>query len=92
MAIPATTIVVVPVSDGGINIEVNGEKTGYFRDPVYAAVAYANTLIAYRELHNIVMEHVAWMHSRTPDQVNSLDAGTLRAIAEDLKIRVGQRI
>ena len=92
MAIPSVTIVIVPVDGGGIEVQVNGEKTGYFSNPSYAAVAYANNLIAYRELHDTVMDHIHWMNSRTPEQVGRLDAGTLRAIAEDLKIRVGQRI
>lgn len=89
---PSTTIVVVPVSDGGIEVQINCERSGYFREPTYAAVAYAETLLAYRELHATIMDHVAWMHSRTPDQVNNLDAGVLRALAAELKFKVGEPI
>lgn len=89
---PATTIVVVPIAEGGIEVQINGERSGYFREPAYAAVAYANTLIAYRQLHDVIMDQVAWMHSRTPEQVNNLDAGTLRAMAEELKFKAGQNL
>lgn len=92
MSIPSVTIVVVPVAEGGIEVQINGERSGYFRDPAYAAVAYANTLVAYRQLHDVIMDQVAWMHSRTPDEVNRLDAGTLRAMAEELKFKVGERL
>jgi hypothetical protein len=89
---PATTIVVVPIAEGGIEVQINGERSGYFREPTYAAVAYAETLLAYRELHATIMEQVAWMHSRTPDQVNNLDAGILRAMATELRFKIGEPI
>lgn len=71
---------------------MNGERTGYFSSGGRAAVAYAETLLAYRELHATIMEQVAWMHSRTPEQVNNLDAGVLRAMAEELRFKVGEPI
>lgn len=89
---PATTIIVEQNEEGAVTVSVNGERTGYFSSGARAAVAYAETLLAYRELHATIMDQVAWMHSRTPEQVNNLDAGTLRAMAEELRFKVGEPI
>ena len=89
---PATTIVVESDEDMRISVHLNGEQIGHFSSGGRAAVAYAETLLAYRELRTTIMDQVAWMHSRTPEQVNNLDAGTLRAMAEELKFRGGEPI
>lgn len=82
-------IVVTPVGDVGFRVEVDGQPVGAFSNGGYATAAYADQVIEVRRLESVIREHVAWMHSRTPSQVNDLDAGRLRAIAEELKFKAG---
>lgn len=89
MTTEPTTIIVTPWGDEGYEVSVNGERTGVFANGGIAASHYALQLLEVRRLEELILEQVIWMHSRTPQQVNDLDAGMMRAMAQELKFKAG---
>lgn len=87
--IAAVKIIVMPFLENGYSLSVNGEQTASFDNGGVATVAYAEQLLEVRRLQSVIDEHAAWLCSRTPQQVNDLDTGTLRAIGQELRFLGG---
>lgn len=87
--IVSTTIVVTPFLEGGYSVSVNGEQTATFDNGGVAAAAYAEKLLEVRRLQAVIDDHASWLCSRTPDQVNDLDCGTMRAMGQELRFLGG---
>jgi hypothetical protein len=82
-------VVVMENADGGISIRNDGRPQEYYSDAGYLASQYIDVLNEFEQLRSEIAKHISWMNSRTPEQVNRLDAGTLRAIAAELKFNCG---
>lgn len=85
--IPNTVIVVTPWSDEGYHVSIDGVNQANFRSGGDAAAAWAEDRIEVHRLRKVIDDHASVLHSWTPDEVKRLDAGTLRAIAQELRFQ-----
>jgi len=76
----------VLVEDHGseVSVTINGERDISHRTPGEVGLEYARKLIRARDLEAVIREHIRWLYSRTPEQVEQLDASRLRAMASEL--------
>lgn len=87
--IESTRQIVVTPSADGFRVKVDGVDCGSFADGGEAAAAWAIQREEVVRLSKVIDDHASWMHSRTPDQVNNLDCGTMRAMAQELRFLGG---
>lgn len=87
--IVAVKIVVTPFLESGYAVSVNGEQTATFDNGGVAVAAYAEQLLEVRRLQAVIDEHAGWLCSRTPDQVNDMTNGMLRAMGQELRFLGG---
>jgi len=79
------SIEVIECADERLIVSENGSEIGRFARPGFAAIEWARCKREIRRLKSEIEKHAGWLHSMTPDQVNNLDCGTLRAIAQELR-------
>ncbi len=84
-----TEIVVLPLSGGGFQVQVNGEESAAFQSGGQACVAYARVLLEKKQLLTLIDDFAGYLCSKTPSEVNNLDCGMLRAMAEQLRNNAG---
>lgn len=84
-----TKIVVTPWGEDGCHVSIDGVNQANFRSGGDAAAAWAEERLQVLRILKVVDDHASWLCSRTPDQVNDLDSGTLRAMAQELRFLGG---
>ena len=83
------TIVVTPWGEDGFHVSIDGVNQANFRSGGDAAASWAADRTEVLRLRQVIDDHAGWLCSRTPDQVNKLDCGTLRAMAQELRFTGG---
>lgn len=84
MSDTTTQIVITPLKDDGILVEIDGDEIGRFASGGQAAAHFALAHLEMVRLRKIINDHAAFLYTRTPDQARKLDAATVRGMAEDL--------
>ena len=78
-------IEVIETVDERLIVAEGGREIGRFARPSLAAVAWAKERRESARLRSEIEKHATWLQSMTPDQVDNLDCGTLRAVAQELR-------